>query len=174
MKEIIRRPMALLLLVFLLSSNAMAADGGILSSEDGAVADPEALLAEVAVFKGIREGLTLSFATCDITNSCNPDATDGEIQQLIAAIDQRIDGLSQRQQNSEEPAGLEDVLIAYVDERDGLSRFLEKLGSIEENRSVIGADVDDAEIFGDTEEAAAETTENVDQFDMFADEDEEL
>lgn len=163
-----------------LGISAIAQGAGILSSEDGLAADPETLLAEVAVFKGIREGLTLSFALCDIDIGCDPAASDSEIQQLLTALDQRIDGLTQRQQEEEESAGLDDVLIAYFDEREGFSQILEKLGGTREaGSSVVGEDIDEGDLFGEDEEgeATAETEEadNVEQFnDMFADEDEEL
>ena len=177
MKEYVRSLVAGIFLAF--SANAIAVGEGILSDEDGLEAEPEALLAEVAVFKGIREGLTLTFALCDIDIGCDPAASDSEVKQLLSALDQRIDGLTQRQQNSED-SGLDDVLIAYFDEREGFSEILEKLGgSSESGSAVVGENIDEADLFGEDEseaEATAETeADSVEQFnDMFADEDEEL
>ena len=177
MKIYVRSLVAGIFLAF--SASAIAVGEGILSDEDGLAAEPEALLAEVAVFKGIREGLTLTFALCDIDIGCDPAASDSEVKQLLSALDQRIDGLTQRQQNSED-SGLDDVLIAYFDEREGFSEILEKLGgSSESGSAVVGENIDEADLFGEDEseaEATAETeADSVEQFnDMFADEDEEL
>jgi hypothetical protein len=154
---------------------SLAAMGeGILSGDDAQTANAEILLAEVAVFKSIREGITLSLVQCDIAGSCDPAASSAEVQQIIAALDLRIDGLTQRQQGSDDTAGLEDVLIAYVDEREGYSRFLEQLGFAPKEKKVVGEDIDEAELFGDEEEEKTETSEGQEQFDIFADEDEEL
>ena len=150
-----------------------AAGGGILANDEAQTANSNALLTEVSVFKSIREGITLSLALCGSEDSCEPAASSGELQQLIATLDLRIDGLTQRQQASDDTAGLEDVLIAYVDEREGYARFLEKLGTGTEQGSVVGENIDEAELFGDGEEET-ETSEIPDQFDIFADEDEEL
>ena len=176
MKEYVRSLAAGIFLAF--SVGAIAVGEGILSDEDGLAAEPEALLAEVAVFKGIREGLTLTFALCDIDTGCDPAASDSEVKQLLSALDQRIDGLTQRQQDSEESEGLDDVLLAYFDEREGFSQILEKLGGSSE-AGVVGENIDEADLFGEDEseaEATAETeSDNAEQFnDMFAAEDEEL
>jgi len=145
-----------------------------LSSEDAQTADTTTLLAEVAVFKSIRAGISLSVAQCELTQACEPAASDVELKQLIAALDERIGGLSQRQQGSDDGAGLEDVLIAYVDELDGFKGFLDKIGSA--SQSVV-ENIDESELFGDEAAGETESTEAdaAEQFgDMFADEDEEL
>jgi hypothetical protein len=175
MKKIIRY----LTITIFLSFNWQAgfAAEGILSIEDSEAAAPDSLMAEVAVFKGIREGMTLSIALCELSYSCAPVASDDEVRQLITALDQRIDGLSQRQQSSDEPA-LADILIAYFDEREGFNSILEKIDTTEDT-SLFGKEIDESELFGeedaDIEETAEkEAVDNVEEFDMFADEDEEL
>ncbi len=173
MNEYIRSLLVFALLSVWINVSFAVSGGGFLSSEDAQTADTDALLAEVAVFRSIRDGITLSLAQCDFSGSCEPAVTSDEVQQIISALDQRINGLSQRQQASDDGAGLEDVLIAYVDELDGFSGVLEKLGSISAEEAVIGGDIDESELFG-SEEEKTDTTENVDQFDIFADEDEEL
>jgi len=172
MKKIIRY----LTITIFLSFNWQAgfAADGILSVEDSEAAAPDSLMAEVAIFKGIREGMTLSIALCEVSESCAPVASDDEVRQLISALDQRIDGLSKRQQNSEDTA-LADILIAYFDEREGFNSILEKI-DVSEDSSLFGEEIDDSELFGEEEvetEGTAET-EAVEEFDMFADEDEEL
>ena len=175
MKKIIRY---LTITIFLsLNWQAGFAAEGILSVEDSEAAAPESLMAEVAVFKGIREGMTLSIAVCELSDSCAPVASDDEIRQVISALDERIDGLSQRQQSSDEPA-LADILIAYFDEREGFNSILEKVDSSEDS-SLFGEEIDESELFGEEEADIEETAEteavdNIEKFDMFADEDEEL
>ena len=174
MKDYFRYLIVFSLLSLWANISLAAAGEEILSADDAQAADADALLAEVALFKSIRDGITLSFVQCDIADTCDPASSSGEVQQLIATLDLRIDGLTQRQQASDDTAGLEDVLVAYVDEREGYSRFLEKLGTGTEQGSVVGEDIDEAELFGDEEEEETEISETPDQFDIFADEDEEL
>jgi hypothetical protein len=156
------------------------AGAGILSGDDAQAADPDALLAEVAVFKSIREGMTISVMQCSFDSACDASSNTKELKQLINALDQRIDGLSQRQQDDGDAAGLEDVLIAYVDERDGLSRVLKNVSS---SSSAVVEHIDEADLFGDEESSepasaeteATEATEATEQLDdMFSDEDEEI
>lgn len=162
-------------LLSLLATGSLAATGeGILSSEEAQSANPDTLLAEVAVFKSIREGITLSVALCESDNSCKTEASSGEVEQLLAALDQRIESVTQRQQNTEDTEGLGELLIAYVSERQGYSRFLDKLASIDhtsDNFFEIPAAVEE-ESAGGTEIESAEAVEQMD--DVFADEDEEL
>lgn len=163
-------------LLSLLASGSLAATGeGILSSEDAQTANPDTLLAEVAVFKSIREGITLSVALCESDNSCETDTSSVEVEQLLAALDQRIESLSQRQQSTEDTAGLGELLIAYVSERQGYSSFLDKLGSAEgtsdNNYEIPPAAVEEDSKAG-TETDSAEAVQKMD--DVFADEDEEI
>ncbi len=178
-----------LVIFFLLSgwaSVSLSATGaGILSSEDAQTASPEDLFDEVAVFKSIREGLTLSVTQCALTSACDAATNSRELQQILNALDKRIEALSQRQLDTGDSAGLEDVLVAYVDERGGLSRILEK---IDDSTSSVVEHIDDDELFDipaavdrpledGTAETVTETTgnETAEQLDdMFADEDEEL
>ena len=166
-----------LIVLFLFSGWAnvsMAAAGeGFISIEAAQTASADELLAEVAVFKSIRQGLTLSVTFCETTNTCDATPTSHEVQQVINAIDKRIEGLSQRQQEAGNSAGLGDVVVAYADERGGFARVLKKIN--DSNSSVV-ENIDESEIFGDaggeSETTEAETAE---QFgDMFADEDEDL
>ena len=141
---------------------------GIMSNEAAQTESPDELMAEVAVFKNIRQGLTLSVTQCEFDSACDATPNSKEVQQIIDAIDKRVDGLSQRQQDAGNSAGLEDVLVAYGDERSGFSRVLKKIG---DTTSSVVENIDEAEIFGD--DAGGE--EAAEQFgDMFADEDEEL
>ena len=163
--------LAIFSLISVWSTTSVAA-AGLLSSEAAQSADPDALLAEVAVFKGMREGLTLSVMQCESTGDCAVAADTGEVQQVINAINSRIGGLEQRQVDAGNSAGLDDVLAAYGNEKGGLTRLLRKIESTP--RSVI-ENIDEDELFGDGESGDAEKAESSEQLnDMFADEDEEL
>ena len=146
----------------------------LLSSEEAQSASPEALMSEVAVFKSIRQAMTLSLTLCETTGECKASATEQEVQQVIDALDSRVEGLGLRQQEAGNSAGLEDVIVAYADERGGLTRVLKKVGDI---NSAVVENIEETELFGSDEEDTAASAESdaVEQFgDMFADEDEEL
>lgn len=160
---------------FLLLSSAVNSE--ILSLEAADSASIDTLQSEVSLFKNIRDGINLSLALCSGDASCQPSASGGEVEQIIQALDQRIDGLTQRQiSGGEGAAGLEDILVAYLDEREGFAGVLEQIGG--ESASVAREDIDESELFGDEAEEVMETTEaaeGAEQFnDMFADEDEDL
>ena len=148
-----------------------AAGEGFLSNEAAQTASADELLAEVAVFKSIRQGLTLSVTLCETTNTCDATPTSHEVQQIIDAIDKRVDGLSQRQQDAGNSAGLEDVLVAYGNERSGLSRVLKKIG---DTTSSVVENIDEAELFDSATETESSEAGAAEEFgDMFADEDED-
>jgi len=152
------------------------ANAGILSTEDAQVANAEALRTEVSIFKSILEGLTLSVAQCDKVEACMPDASSGEVQQLMSTLDQRIESLGQRQQDADSGSGLEAVLVAYKNEREDYAQFLGKLGSGSEDSSVI-EDIDESELFGNEEDkadASQQPEEGKQSYDVFSDEDEDL
>ncbi len=170
MKDYKRYLMVFCLLSLSANVSLSAETKGILSSEDAQVADADTLLAEVSLFKSILEGITLSVARCDKAQDCMPDASSGEVQQLMTTLDQRIESLGQRQQDADAEADLGAVLVAYVSEREGYSHFLEKLGSGSEHSPVV-ENIDESELFGNEEEKPVEIDKT---FDVFSDEDEEL
>ncbi len=157
----------LTLLISVFNIALAATDGGILSEEDAQTANVETLLADVAVFTNIRQGIKLSMTQCENTENCQTAANTEELEQLIAALDGRIGGLSERRQSTGQPAGLGDVLVAYVDELEGYTRHLDNLQA---SSSVVD-NIDESELFSDDDEAISETKQ---MDDMFSDEDEEL
>ena len=145
---------------------------GIMSNEAAQTASPDELMAEVAVFKNIRQGLTLSVTQCEFDSACDATPNSKEVQQVIDTIDKRVDGLSQRQQDAGNSAGLEDVLVAYGNERSGLSRVLKKINA---TTSSVIEHIDEAELFDAATETESTEAGAAEEFgDMFADEDEEL
>lgn len=161
------------LLIIAFSFPPVGSTAGILSSDEAAVAGPELLMAEVAVFRSIRQAMTLSISRCETTGECDTVASREEVEQVISALDARVDGLGLRQEQAGNSAGLTDVIIAYADERGGLNRVMKKIGDIE---STVVERIDESELFGDdSEEESPAAEDSVDQFDdMFADEDEEI
>lgn len=159
------------LMTFVATGSVTAA--GLLSNEEAQSADPELLMSEVAVFKSIRQAMTLSHALCETSGNCKASASPEEVEKVIEALDSRVEGLGLRQQEAGNSAGLEDVIVAYANERGGLSRVLKKAGSM---NSAVVENIEESELFGSDDEAApAAESGGAEQFsDMFADEDEEL
>ena len=164
------------LLVALLFTSVQLSAATILSAEEADSASNEALQSEVALFKSIRDGITLSMALCEGNADCQPNVSEDELTRLLETLDRRIDGLAQRQLGGEDSA-LADLMVAYVDEREGYAEFLSNMTEVSLEEAV-GEDLDEAELFGDdsgdaapaaaAEEAPAEFN------DLFADEDEDL
>lgn len=175
MKDYFYNLVAFSLLSLSVSGSLAATSEGILSTENAQSANPDALLAEVAVFKSIREGITLSVALCESDKPCETDASSDEVEQLIAALDQRIESIGQRQQSSEDTEGLGELLIAYVSERQGYSRVLDKLGAVDDTGDdffeIPPAAVEEDSKAG-TKTESAEAARKMD--DVFADDDEDL
>ena len=162
---------SLLCLLFALAFSAANA-AGILTDEEAAEATPEALMEEVTVYKSIRQAMTLSLSVCESEAKCDSAATAEEVQQMINAIDERVDGLGARQEAAGNSAGLTDVIVAYADERGGLNRVMKKVDSM---ISPVVENIDESELFGDDSEPAEDGGGEGGEFnDLFADEDEEL
>ena len=160
------------LFLLLASAFAGANAAGILSDEEAAEATPEALMEEVAVFKSIRQAMTLSLSRCETEAVCDSAATAEEVQQMINAIDARVDGLGARQEAAGNSAGLADVIVAYADERGGLNRVMKKADSMV---SPVVENIDESELFGDDSAPAEAAGGEGGEFnDLFSDEDEEL
>ena len=161
-------------ITFLISVNNIAQaakDGGLLSEEEAQSANVETLLADVAVFKNIRQGIKLSIVQCENTENCQSVANTDELEQLISALDTRLGSLSERRQNPSQPIGLGDVVIAYVDELEDYTRHLENLQASAGVSSGVVDNIDESELFSDGDEASLEVNQ---MDDLFSDEDEEL
>jgi hypothetical protein len=157
----------LTLLISVFNIALAATDGGILSEEEAQTANVETLLADVTVFRNIRQGMKLFMAQCENMENCQTAANTDELEQLISVLDGRIGGLSERRQVTGQPSGLGDVLVAYVDELEGYTRHLDNLQA---SSSVVDK-IDESELFSDDDEATSEIKK---MDDIFSDEDEEL
>lgn len=110
------------------SSPVLAAQPDVLDINEVANADITTLLEDTKVFDTIGMGIALSIAECDGKDICEPTVDEGEIGQLIEALDRRIEDVVSRQQNSEEE--LSPVITAYVDTKVKYTDYLERLSKI--------------------------------------------
>jgi hypothetical protein len=111
-----------------LSAPALAAQADVLDINEITDADITTLLDDTKVFNTIGMGIALSIAECTGKDICEPTVDEGEIGQLIEALDQRIEGVISREQNNEEE--LSTIRTAYIDTRDEYSDYLQKLSKI--------------------------------------------
>ena len=138
----------------------------ILTSDEVSQADTQALVAETDVFRAIGMGIALSLANCVGVEECNPAVDQEELKQLLDALDNRIAHIQEivgSEEISEDQ--LNEILTAYVDEREKYLRYLDQLGTISPVEDVIveeesfnadvfsdvGEEVEDYSVFEDTD-----------------------
>ena len=109
-------------------SPVIAAQSDVLEIDEIANADLSTLLDDTKLFNTISMGIALSIAECNGKEICEPTVDEGEIGQLIEALDRRIESVVTRQQNSEEE--LTSVITAYVDTKEKYADALQRLGEI--------------------------------------------
>ncbi len=90
-------------------------------------ADMAMLQTDSATFTSIQRGIALSLAQCDGVDLCSLNVDEAEMEALISALDTRIDTLTLKQENVEDPDSFQAVLATYVDTRDDYNAQLEKL-----------------------------------------------
>jgi len=98
----------------------------ILDESVAAGADVETLKAESQLLGTISQGVALSLAQCEGMEGCEPAVNKAELEELVATVEQRINGLVPRQSE----AGVEDLLVAYASVRDTYTQQLGRLGEI--------------------------------------------
>jgi hypothetical protein len=101
----------------------------ILNEDYAAGADVLILKNEMDIFSSIQQGVKLSVTECELFDSCSASVNRDELNQLITTINGRINSLSIRYTDSGE-AALEEVLVGYVDLRDGYNQILEKIETL--------------------------------------------
>ncbi len=102
----------------------------ILTNEEVEQADLSLLVDETKVFQSIGMGIALSLAQCEGVDLCSLTVEESEIRELLKALESRIGSLILKQEEAEDPAGIDNVLTAYMNERDSYTAQLEKLQSI--------------------------------------------
>lgn len=132
------------LLVYLLVMAApftFAATGRILEGIEAEQADKAALVAEANIFKSIGMGIALSLAQCEGQDQCQViDA--GEIEQLLGALDVRINNLILRQGGGE--GEYTEVLTVYIDQREKYLKYQDKLEEIIGTAAAVDETVQDS------------------------------
>lgn len=111
----------------------------ILNSEEAEQADLILLEDEAKVFQSIGLGIALSLAQCDGIDLCSLTVEEGEIRELLKTLESRVGSLILKQEEAEDPAGVDDVLTAYMNERDSYHAYLEKLQRI---TNTLDSDID--------------------------------
>lgn len=99
----------------------------ILNTEEVEQAELSLLQDETKVFQSIGMGIALSLAQCEGIDLCSLTVEENEIRALLKTLESRIGTLVLKQEESEDPAALNEVLTAYMDERDNYNVHLEKL-----------------------------------------------
>jgi len=116
---------------FIFSLIQTAALARILTSDEVSQADTQALIAETDVFKAIGMGIALSLAQCEGIENCKPSVDQDELKQLLQALDNRIAHIQNIVNNEEiSEENLNEILTAYVDERENYLRYLDQLGVV--------------------------------------------
>ncbi len=121
--------------VIIISVNVSAA---ILDKDEADKADLTLLKNETVLFQSIGMGIALSIAQCEGVDLCSLTVEEKEIQELINALEERIDSLVLKQEAAEDPVEFSNVITAYVNERDSFASHLEKLKSITSTSDVEG------------------------------------
>jgi hypothetical protein len=119
----------------------------ILTSEEVEQADLSLLVDETKVFQSIGMGIALSLAQCEGIDLCSLTVEEREIRELINALESRIGSLILKQEEAEDPVGIDNVLTAYMNERDSYNAHLEKLQSITSTLDT------DSDLFEESDEA---------------------
>lgn len=108
-----------------------AAFARILTSDEVSQADTQALIAETDNFNAIGMGIALSIALCEGIEDCIPSVDHEELKQLLQALDNRIEHLTTIVNNENiEETDLNEILTAYVDQRENYLRYRDDLGKI--------------------------------------------
>lgn len=110
---------------------AAEGDSAILRDDAAPQADSTVLLAEAHLFDTIRKGVALSLAECELQaqGACEPTVNREELQQVMDKLDNRINLLAARHDQTGEKS-LEEVLLTYANVRDDYKKFMDKLDEI--------------------------------------------
>jgi len=122
-------------LFILVSINVFAA---ILDKDEADKANLTLLKNETVLFQSIGMGIALSIARCEGVDLCSLTVEEKEIQELINALEERIENLVLKQEEAENPVEFSNVITAYVNERDSFTSHLEKLKSITNTSDIEG------------------------------------
>jgi hypothetical protein len=111
-------------------------------------AEAKVLEAEAAMFKSIGMGLAISLAHCDEDTDCNIAVSETEIEKLLNALNDRINGLVLRLESGD--TNIEDALVMYANQRDQYIQYQETLADLTPETGAASGEVD-LSIFEDAE-----------------------
>ncbi len=117
------------LVIFTLFFNANIA-AVILNADEVEQSELTLLQDETKVFQSIGMGIALSLAECEGVDLCLLTVEENEIKELLKALESRISALILKQEDAKNSSGIDNVLTAYMNERDSYNAHLEKLRSI--------------------------------------------
>lgn len=129
------------LIISIYGANLFAA---ILDKSEAEKADINLLKDETTVFQSIGMSIALSLAQCEGVDLCSLTVDEDEIKELINVLDARINSLTLKQEQAEDPVEFDKVLTAYINERDNYSTHLEKLKSLTSSLDEEGGLLDDS------------------------------
>lgn len=149
-----------LLLALCLGVLGNSVNARLLDNDEAKAADLNALQTEARLFSTIRMGIALSMAQCHNQTDCTPSVNAEEVQRLLDTLNTRIDEMTLRQEEVENPDAYQQVLALYTGERDNYSGVLEQLDTLEADIEAIGKE-DNVEQIEDTglEDILTEETE---------------
>ena len=130
-----------LFLSFVFSHSANAT---ILTKSEMEQADLGQLNQEAGIFQSISMGIALLLEQCEGIDLCVSSVDKDEINELINALDLRINKLILQQEEAEDPEMVDNVLTAYMNERDNFSAHLEKLKILSSDLEEDGGFFDDS------------------------------
>ena len=156
-----------------ISMQAFAVSTDVLDLDEVTTADSDTLLADTRVFNTIGMGIALSIAECDGRDVCDPTVGETEIEQLIDALDQRIETVVTRQEDNEEE--LSNIILAYVDTKEKYTDYMDRLSKIAKSAEPELPEEEFAEedIFTEDEGITEDEFSAFDDFDESLEDDEE-
>lgn len=162
-------------LLSLYSNISVAVTGEILDNDIATGADVSVLRAEAELFETIRQGVMLTLTECELEKSCSLNVNQDELHQLVEKLDARITSIAIRHSESGEE-GLEDVLLTYVDARDGYNEMLDKLATLPQIQESEANEFVEGDTFSDDVKQDSAGTQNKEGLynDLFEDIDEDL
>ena len=168
-----KHPLINLSVFLLFVAMAAGTHAAILSKSELEQADIGTLQDESATFQSIGLGIALSLAQCQGVELCSLNVDVAEMEELIRALDTRIDTLTLKQEQAEDPTAFQQVLATYVNTRDDYGSQLEKLKALKSELDAEEGFLDEALPAPDfpVESARdAELLEYIEDLDLFEDE----
>ena len=140
---------------------AVMVSENILADDEANNADAAALADEASVFESIRMGIALSVAQCEGVELCSPSANEDELKRLIMTLDTRIDSLTLRQEEVEDPEGFNEILAIYVNERDNYDHLMEKLSTLSRESESAGIGAEEESVVSEDTFVEEETMDGI-------------